>query len=563
MQGSLFKKLEKEQTIVLPEFSIKKSAIAMEFPKKMDIRNVNIIYPLLEPFTYANIKWNPEIKELVYNLVEPELDEKEAELLEKISEGIIELVEVELTAIRDFSKAIEYLEKNFLKVVTEFGLSLTPEQYTKIMYYIYRNFIGYNEIEPLLQDPNIEDISCDGIGTPVYIVHRKFGSLKTNIVYNNLEKLREFVVKLAERSGRYVSYAEPILAGTLPDGSRVSATIAGDVATRGPVFTIRKFGEKPFSPIEQVDLGTVSAEILAYIWYLIEHGASMLIAGGTATGKTSFLNSICMFIPPESKIVSIEDTREIRIPHQHWTPGLARIGFGIPMASGEKYGGVTLFDLLRESFRQNPDYVIVGETRGAEASVMFQGMSSGHICLSTFHAGSFDTIVKRLITPPIELSPTLIESLDLVIMMVHAREKGKSARRIKEVVEIESVDPKTSEIRTKKIFMWNPASDTFEKVEDSIKLKKAVSAIGGTLEGAMKEIENRKKMLEWLRENKIRDYLEVTKYINLYYKEPDRLLRMIKSPIPTKVEIIEKSKEKKSRFLSIFEMLGFKVIKEK
>lgn len=564
MQGSLFKKLaEKEQPIFLPEFSIKKPTVPMEFPKKMDIRNVNIIHPLLEPFAYANIKWDPEIKELVYNLVEPELDEKEAELLEKISEGIIELVEVELTAIRDFSKAIEYLEKNFLKVVTEFGLSLTREQYAKIMYYIYRDFIGYNEIEPLLQDPAIEDISCDGINTPVYIVHRKFGSLKTNIVYKNLEKLREFVVKLAERSGRYVSYAEPILAGTLPDGSRISATIAGDVATRGPVFTIRKFGEKPLSPIEQVDLGTVSVEILAYLWYSIEHGASMLITGGTATGKTSLLNSICMFIPPEAKIVSIEDTREIRIPHEHWSPGLARIGFGIPMPSGEKYGGITLFDLLRESFRQNPDYVIVGETRGAEASVMFQGMSSGHICLSTFHAGSLDTLVKRLITPPIELSPTLIESLDIVILMVHAREKGKSARRVKEIVEIESVDPKTNEMRTKKVFMWNPASDTFERVEDSIKLKKYATAIGGTIEGVMKEIENRKKVLEWLRKNKIRDYLEVTKYINLHYKEPEKLLRMIEMPIPTKVEVIEKPKEKKSRFLSIFEMLGFKVIKEK
>jgi len=564
LQGSLFKKLaEKEQPIFLPEFSIKKPTAPMEFPKKMDIRSVNIIYPLLEPFAYANIKWDPEIKELVYNLVEPELDEKEAELLEKISEGIIELVEVELTAIRDFSKAIEYLEKNFLKVVTEFGLSLTREQYAKIMYYIYRDFIGYNEIEPLLQDPAIEDISCDGTNIPVYIVHRKFGSLKTNIAYKNLEKLREFVVKLAERSGRYVSYAEPILAGTLPDGSRVSATIAGDVATRGPVFTIRKFGEKPISPIEQVDLGTVSVEILAYLWYSIEHGASMLIAGGTATGKTSLLNSICMFIPPEAKIVSIEDTREIRIPHEHWSPGLARIGFGIPMPSGEKYGGITLFDLLKESFRQNPDYVIVGETRGAEASVMFQGMSSGHICLSTFHAGSLDTLVKRLITPPIELSPTLIESLDIVILMVHAREKGKSARRVKEIVEIESVDPKTNEMRTKKVFMWNPASDTFERVEDSIKLKKYATAIGGTLEGVMKEIENRKKVLEWLRKNKIRDYLEVTKYINLHYKEPEKLLRMIEMPIPTKVEVIEKPKEKKSRFLSIFEMLGFKVIKEK
>ncbi|HKZ45681.1 MAG TPA: type II/IV secretion system ATPase subunit [archaeon] len=560
---NLFKKNgENGDSGYAPKFLIKKPGVPVEFPKKIDIRNVNIIYPLIEPFAYANIKWNPDFKELVYNLIEPELDENDEEILKNVSQGIIELVDVELTSIRNPTNAVEYLEKNFIKVLKEFGLKLTPEQYPKIMYYIYRDFIGYNEIEPLMRDPTIEDISCDGIGTPIYIIHRKFGSLKTSIVFRDPEVLREFVVKLAERSGRYVSYAEPILDGTLTDGSRVSATIAGDVATRGPVFTIRKFGEKPFSPIELVELGTVSIDILAYLWYLVEHGASMLLVGGTATGKTSLLNSVCMFIPPEAKIVSIEDTREIRIPHEHWSPGLARTGFGMPLSTGEKYGGISLFDLLKESFRQNPDYVIVGETRGAEASVMFQGMSSGHVCLSTFHAGSLDTLVKRLITPPIELAPTLVESLDVVILMIHAREKGKSARRVKEVIEIEAVDSKTNEVRTKKIFMWNPAKDTFERVEDSIKLGKFAVEIGGSLEEAMQDIENRRRVLEWMKENKIRDYKEVAKYINLYYKEPEKLLKLIERPFSAEVKI-ERPHEKKSRFSSIFEMLGFKVVKEK
>lgn len=336
--------------------------------------------------------------------------------------------------------------------------------------------------------------------------------------------------------------------------------MAGDVATRGPVFTIRKFGEKPFSPIDQIDLKTVSTEVLAYLWYLIEHGSSILIIGGTATGKTSFLNSICMFIPPEAKIVSIEDTREIKIPHTHWIPGLARIGFGIPMPTGEKYGGVTLFDLLRESFRQNPDYVVVGETRGAEASVMFQGMASGHICLSTFHAGSLDTVIKRLTTPPIELSPTLIESLDVILTMVHAREKGKSARRIKEVVEIESIDPKTQEVKTRTIFLWNPVTDGFERVEESVKLKKIVTGRGGKIEDALAEIERRKMILEWFRKNGIKDYIEVTKYINMHYKEPKKLLEIIKKK---PVGIIKKVKERPRRFTSIFDLLGFKFLREK
>jgi flagellar protein FlaI len=435
------------------------------------------------------------------------------------------------------------------------------------MYYIYRNFLGYNEIEPLLQDPNIEDISCDGIGLPIYVIHRRFGSLKTNVVFEDLEDLREFVIKLAERCGRYVTYAEPILDGTLPDGSRVSATLAGDVATRGPTFTIRKFGEKPFSPIEQIELGTASSEMLAYYWYLIEHGSSMFLTGGTATGKTSFLNTLCMFIPPEAKIVSIEDTREIRIPHEHWVSGLVRVGFGIPLPTGEKYGEVTLFDLLKESFRQNPDYVIVGEVRGQEAYVMFQGMASGHPCISTFHSGSVDTLIKRLTTPPIELPPSLIESLHVITVMVHAKEKGKSARRIKEVVEIESVDPKTDEVKIRTIFRWNPATDVYEKVNESKKIKELVESKGGRLEDALIEIERRKKILEWMKEKGIRDYLEVTKLIGQYYKEPDKILQKIgekKVKLPeVKVPMTAKVEEKPKKRASILELLGFKFIREK
>jgi flagellar protein FlaI len=518
LKGILYRKLIKKGE-TFPEFILKKQERIVEIPSYEDITKVNVIYPLIEPFAFAHIKWDKENQELVYNVIEPELTEAERENLKRISEALIELIEVELTAIKDISKAMEYLQKNVLKIIKEFGLKLSRIAYIKLMYHIYRNFIGLNEIEPLLQDPNIEDISCDGLNTPIYVIHRKFGSIKTNIVYTEAERLREFVVKLAERCGRYISYAEPILSGTLPDGSRVSATLAGDVATKGPTFTIRKFTAKPISPIEQVELGTASTEMLAYFWYLIEHKASILIVGGVATGKTSFLNTLCMFIPSEAKIISIEDTREIKIPHEHWIPTLARTGFGIPMPTGEKYGEVTLFDLLKESFRQNPDYVIVGETRGKEAYVMFQGMSSGHPCLSTFHAGSVDTVIKRLISPPIELPPTLLESLDVIVIMVHAKEKGESARRIKEVVEIQSVDPKTGEVKANPVFRWNPTKDTYEKFYESIKVKKIAEEIGGKVEDAIKEIKRREKFLESLREKGIKDFIEVTKYIKFYYKQ--------------------------------------------
>jgi len=562
----------------LPGFSLNIPKKIVEFPDITDITKVNVIYPLIEPFAYANIKWDQHAKELVYEVIEPQLNGEEVKLLQKISEGLIELVDVALSNISENTKAMDYLQQNVNKVLREYGIFLEKAEYAKIMYYVYRNFLGFNKIEAFLQDPNIEDISCDGVGTSLYVVHQKFGSLKTNVIFNDIEELREFIVKLAERTGRYVSYAEPILAGTLPDGSRVSATLAGDVATKGPTFTIRKFSEKPFSPVEQIELGTVSPELFAYFWYLVENGVSMLIVGGVATGKTSLLNTMTMFIPPEDKIVSIEDTRELRIPNEHWLPTLARVGFGIPMPSGEKYGAVSLFDLLKESFRQNPDYVIVGEVRGKEAYVMFQGMSSGHPSISTFHAGSVDQVIKRLTTPPIELSPSLIESLDLMVVMTHAKERGKSARRVNEVVEIESVDPKTNEVKTRTVFKWNPENDTYEKVGESVKIPKIVAAKGGVLEDAMRELETRKKILEWFVQKNIKDYHEVTKLINLYYKEPKKLMEMmgetwIETRPVSKAQTEPPAQEKKikvpievgkkDRRSSLLSLLGFKIIREK
>jgi len=584
-----------EGSMELPGFQISKPSRIFELPDIVDVTKVNVIYPLMEPFSYANIKWDEKGKELIYNVMEPSLNERDKKLFLKISDALIELVEIELSGVKEIAKAIEYLQKQVLKIIKEFGLTLTPNQFIKIMYYIYRNFLGFNEIDPFLQDASIEDISCDGVNFPIYIIHRKYGSIKTNVIFTDVDVLRQFIVKLAQRSGRYVSYAEPILNSTLPDGSRISATLAGDVATRGPTFTIRKFGENPFSPIELIELKTLNPEMAAYLWYFIEYGASFLIVGGVATGKTSFLNSLAMFIPPEAKIVSIEDTREIKIPHGHWIPGLARTGFGIPMPTGEKYGEVSLFDLLKESFRQNPDYVIVGEVRGQEAYVMFQGMASGHPSLSTFHAGSVDNVIKRLTTPPIELSPSLLESLDMIPVMTHAKERGKSARRIKEIVEIISVDSKTNDVKTNVLFRWNPETDDYEKVNDSIKLERLAKAKGERLEDALREIKIRQKILEWMGRQGVKDYLGFTKIVYHYYKEPQKVLEQagltkeaievkefemkeyeklaVKQKIPKPVEISKEEKaieveaprklEERKKPVSILELLGFKVVRER
>ncbi len=568
LRGIFYRKLTESEEEPLPGFRLEKSTRIVELPAIDDIKKFSVIYPLIEPFSYANIKWDEEEKTLLYNVIEPVLTVEERKILEKVSEGVIQLVEVELTAMKETSQAIQYLQIQVNKVLKDFGMQLTRNRYLKIMYFIYRNFIGFNEIDGVIQDPNIEDISCDGVSTPIFIIHRKYGSIRTNIFFDNMDRLRDFVIKLAERCGRYVSYAEPILDGTLPDGSRVSATIAGDVATRGPTFTIRKFGEKPLSPIDQIILNTANAELLAYFWYLVEYGANILFVGATATCKTTFLNSVCMFIPPERKVVSIEDTREIKIPHEHWVSGLARTGFGIPSPTGEKYGEVTMFDLLRESFRQNPDYVIVGETRGKEAYVMFQGMASGHTSFSTFHANSVEAVVKRLTSPPIDLSPTLIESLNVIAIMAHSKETNM--RRLKEVVEIVSVDPRTEEVKTNLVFIWDPVTDTFSKVNDSLIIPKLVGSRGGNMEDVIKNLERKKAVLEWLVSKGVNDYLEVVQYVNMFYKEPDKLFQMMgrqeewkkEEPKQVPVEVKGHVETEEKKRISILELLGFKMIRE-
>ncbi|MDI6825710.1 MAG: type II/IV secretion system ATPase subunit [Candidatus Aenigmarchaeota archaeon] len=580
LKGILWRRIvqpkEKEEEIILPKFQVESPKTFVELPSAEYITKIDVRYPLILPFAYAHIKWEPREKQLKYFLEEPALSEKEKVFLDKISQALIDLIEVGLTSIKSTPQAMQYLEEQIKRVMKELSISISPDQYIRTMYYIFRNFVGLNEIEPLLRDPWLEDIGCDGVGVPIYVVHRKYGSIKTSVVFESVEKLREFVIKLSERCGRYVSYAEPILDGTLPDGSRVNATLAGDIATRGPTFSIRKFTERPFSPVDQIELGTISPLAMAYFWYLVENGASLLIAGGVATGKTSFLNSICMFIPPEAKIVSIEDTRELRIPHEHWIPTVTRLGFGIPMLTGEKYGEITLFDLLKGSFRQNPDYVIVGEVRGKEAYVMFQGMSSGHPCLATFHAGSVDTVIKRLTTPPIELSASLVESLDVIAIMVYAKERGKSARRIKEVDEIVSVSHETHDAEVFRSVEWDPKEDTFTFNKSSYLLQKIAHNRGITVEEAIEEITRRNAILEWMLKNGIKDYVKVCQIINEYYKSPEKILKQVgaikaieevkslkRGEVPKEKEKIEKEGEVKPKKVPISEIFKFKIISEK
>ncbi len=522
---SIFKKRKTEKEEVKKEeslFKINFDAKKPELPEVSDQTKLDLRYGLILPYAYAHLYWDEVQGEVVYSVEEPNLDVKEKEILNTLEQGVQELIDISFINVDDKEVLIEYLEKNVKVLLKELGIGINRNSYLKLMYYIYRDFIGLNKIEPLMNDFHIEDIECNGVKTPLYLVHRKFGSIRTNIVYDNFEEITSFVEKLAQKCGKYISYANPIMDGRLADsGARVNATYTEDVTSRGPTFSIRMFTREAWSSVKLIQMGSASAEILAYLWILIEHGANILIVGGTGSGKTTIVNCVASFIRPEARIVSIEDTKELRLMHENWLPSVARAGTGV---GGEQTGEITLFDLLKASFRQRPDYVIVGEIRGQEASVMFQGMASGHSSISTMHADDVKTVIKRLETAPISLSPSLVEVMDVICLVSHAKVDGKDVRKIRAIQEIISVK-ENGDAEINVPFQWDAGRNVFLFKRDSYVFKKIVAKKGMSMEELKKEFELRRNLLNALYKKNITEFEEVQKIINEYYKNKDAVIK--------------------------------------
>lgn len=489
-------------------------------PKSQDKTKINVRYMVIDPYVSVHIYWDAKIGEVIYDVEEPLMNAEENAHLEKIENAIREVVNMDLLDNQKTAESlVDYIDKTSRLIISELALKISEESFSKIFYYLYRNFIGLNEIEAMMKDYFIEDIECNGFGEPIYIVHRVFRNIKTNVKFGSMDSLTNFVEKLAQKTGRYVSYASPILDGSLPDGSRVNATYTKDISSKGPTFTIRKFTKTPWTPTQLIGFHTLSPEILAYLWILLEYNSNLMIVGGTASGKTTLLNAIAFFIPPEKRVVSIEDTRELNLPRENWLPSVVRSGI-----AGEGVGEVDMFSLLKSSFRQNPDYVIVGEVRGKEASVLFQGMASGHSSISTMHADSVEALIRRLETPPINLSPMLVDSLDTVIIMTHAIVNGQETRRLREITEVLEVKPDGT-ASTNTPFIWDPAKDIFQSNNQSKIFEKISEKFGLKLEDLMKEFENRTTLLKKFHAEKILSYEDVQKIVNEYQKNPSAVLK--------------------------------------
>ncbi|MFB6245032.1 MAG: type II/IV secretion system ATPase subunit [Candidatus Nanohaloarchaea archaeon] len=501
-----------------------------EEQEESEITETDVTYPLIpqEPapgetvYAWAHITYSQEDGELHYRVIEPELDESTARILDEIK-GILERTfDVNLNEI-DQSEAEDYLSDKIDMVVDKYDISIDEEQREIIRYYSYRNLAGLGKLQPLLNDKEVEDISCDGKDIPVYVYHRnpKFGSIKTNITWDDKDELDSFVMKLAQRTGQSISVASPLLDGALPDGSRVQATLGTDIARKGSNFTIRRFTEDPLTPIHMMDFETENARMMSYLWTLVEHGKSTLVSGTTGAGKTSQLNALSLFIRPEKKIVSIEDTPELRLPHDHWVPEVARSGFG---SSAEEGGEVSMDDLLKESLRQRPEYIIVGEVRGAEAYILFQQMATGHTGLSTIHADSLEMLMDRLTTNPINLSGSLIETLDCIMLISRIRYNDSYIRRIKGLYEVRGYDKHTG-IDANKVFGWDAQTDTYVMENNSLILKDIVEQSNMSEEDMKKELSNKQRVLQWMRDTQTKNYRKVGDIISRYYSDPGKVLQ--------------------------------------
>jgi flagellar protein FlaI len=484
------------------------------------LRNVNIIYPVGEGI-FVHIYMPPEGTVSGYRkyvVIEPP----------RPHNNLIRLIELKLAeniyesdVSEDPNEKRNILLKKLEKIIKISGSPVDYEKlnekisripvyekdYEYVKYYIVRDKIGLGFLEPFVRDPWLEDITCRGIGY-MYVFHKIFGPLETNIEFKTEEELDSFVIKLAERIGKPISHARPIVDATLPDGSRINIVYGHDVSLHGSNFTIRKFSKIPISITQLIAWNTMDPRIAAYIWILLNSNMSGFICGETASGKTTTLNAIAAFIPPTYKVVSIEDTAEVQLPHLNWVRELTR-------DTGAKESSVSMFDLLRAALRQRPNYIIVGEIRGVEASIAFQAMQTGHPVLSTFHAASVERVVQRLTGDPIKIPKSFMDNLNFVLIQNAVWREGVLMRRVLSVNEIIGYDPKADAIVYVPVFVWDPTRDIFmfRGRGASYLLENKIAAMRGIARVNMKkiydELDQRAYFLKLLVERKIFNYFDV------------------------------------------------------
>jgi flagellar protein FlaI len=480
-------------------------------------------YPLYEPFAQVAIVQDPKTGESKYILDELQLDTMERGIYNRILEMLLAEIQSPKEEIADPRK---FFANEAKKVVDKYRISLgwLPDvSWYKILYHAERDLVGFGKIDPLMRDPNIEDISCDGVNKPVYVWHRTFESIETNLQFESDEDLDNLVVKLVHMAGKHVSSAFPIVDASLPGKHRLAVAYRREITPFGTAFTIRKFREDPYSIIDLINIGTFTEEMAAYLWICLENRASVMVLGGTAAGKTTALNALGCLVKPGSKIMTIEETAELNLSHENWVSLIARQSYGL---GGSSVGEVALFDLVKTCMRHRPDLMIVGEVRGQEAYVLFQALATGHGGMCTMHAENVQSAVRRLTQKPMDISPAYIPLMNIVmsVQRVHLVKNGekRAYRRMLSVNEV--VDHENF----RNPFKWDPIKDEqIIDLDSSFLLTTMSERLGKTRKELIEELKNRSDVLRWMRKQKIRSYKEVASIIAEYYARPKEIYKKI------------------------------------
>ncbi len=452
------------EDIGVPEYYLKLS-------RGMGGGQKNLIYPVADDI-FIHIYSDPGGGRGHYIPIEPDTMQDMTQIMQDVEENLINVAETLYEAETKQEKA-EALMAAVAKICEvkrgatngkeknkkQAKIQTTPEQFEALKYVALRDKLGLGVTEPILLDPYIEDISQSGIG-PLFVEHKIFKSLESSIVFETTEDLDDFVLRLSEAIGRPVTLRKPIVDATLPDGSRINIVFGTNVSRNGSNFSIRKFTETPMSILDLVGLGSVTYQMAAYFSIVVEDGCNVFIVGEAASGKTTLMNAITTFIPRNAKIVSIEDTPELQVPHSNWLREVSKTT-GVQ----EKGAQVSMFDLLKAALRQRPNFIIVGEIRGAEGAIAFGAMQTGHSVMSTFHASNVEKVIQRLTGNPINIPKTYIDSLNIVVCVNNVRlPGGESARRVTSISEIVGYDASDDAFSYVEVFQWDPAADKFEFV---------------------------------------------------------------------------------------------------
>jgi len=451
-----------------------------------------------------------------YIVEEAELSPEEDEVYRKL----VSLITKELAPPETLDvDARSYILSEAKRLARKYRRSLgniSEKSWDKVYYYIVRDLAGYGELDVLMSDPNIEDVSCNGLNRPVYVWHRKYESVPSNIEFTNEVEYDNFIVKLAHMSGKHISSARPVLDAMLPGRHRLAATFMREISTFGSSFCVRKFRSDPFSIIDLIELGTIDERLAAYFWFLLENKMNFMIIGGTGAGKTSMLNALISLIKPYDKIVTVEEIAELNTLHENWVQLTSRRGFRFGVADETS---ISLFDLVKLSLRYRPDYIIVGEVRGEEAYALFQAVATGHGGICTMHADSLDHAVKRLTSEPMNVAEVYVPLMNACIYISRVELPRKKmgltfGRRVRNVWEVLDFG------KYNLISEWSPTKDTFHTdLDKSFLLEQIAAKKGLSKRDILNEVSRRARVIAEVLKSGKRGQREVTEAIINYYSK--------------------------------------------